>query len=519
MALFKIPRLNTDYGFLQKAIPLIGLIGIVSHIPFYLLLKYGFGYQESLVLRILLPLGVLPFLFYPRQSPLGFGHKVYFETIIAIELPFAFTYFWFLNDGNIYWSASLAFAGMLYGLIAKPYFFPFLFPLSGAAASLLYLHFQPGSSHWIGECLKAQIVGYFSGFFANAIKTALENSHYKILEERERGLQTRMALHLSEQEADQARKVAEESLVHARELGAIIETLQSYTRPSLVAFIEKGMDPRTLLPTEKDFTVLNCDMREFTALTERMHPQEQIKLLNSYFSMMTDAVEEHGGEMDKFIGDAFMALFENPERAGMAAMDCRRALQKYNELMMKGNRDFQPIQNGMGIARGMVTHGNIGSVKKFDLTVIGNAANISARLEALTKKYNVDILVTEEIIESMGGYPHSRWIDQVKVRGSRQGLRIYELYGHQAEDVVKYKDSTKDLLDKALRTYFQRGFGEAERMFKELLAQSPPHRHLMNQPMDRIYLFYLRRCDAKRSDPNGYGKMLEQWDGFHEFAE
>lgn len=510
---------RAEYSFLQKAIPLIGYIGLLSHLPFYLLLRFGFGFKESLALRICISLGAALLILFPKEGALRNYHKFYFEAVAAFALPFAFTWLWLLNPENSYWFASVAFAGMAYGLMTKPYFYPLLYPLSSLVALFLFRALHPDGSLEFSDFLKVQIVGYFTGFLSNAIKSALENSHYKILAEREKGLQTELALQLSKQEAEQARRNAEESRAHADQLNAIIKTLQSYTRPSLVAYIEKGLDPRAVMPSEQDFTVLNCDLRDFTGLTERLEPQEQVKLLNSYFSMMTDAVEGCEGEMDKFIGDAFMALFKDPAKAGFAAMDCRKALQKYNKLMLKDDPTYHIIQNGMGIARGLVTHGNIGSLKKLDLTVVGSAANISARLEALTKKYNVDILVTEDIVQAMGDYPHCRWVDQVKVRGSRQGLRIYELYGHQADVVVEYKDSTKELLEKALKIYFQTGFNDAERMFKGLLEMSPPHRHLPHQPMDRIYLFYLHRCEKKRSDPNGYQAMLEQWDGYHEFAE
>lgn len=510
---------KADYGFIQKVIPVIGFIGLVSHIPFYFLLTSGFGYHDSLLIRVLLSMAAGGFIFFPRNISLSLFHKVYFEAVVAFALPFAFTLFYLMNNGNTYWFASVGFAGMAYGLMAQVTIYPWAYPLSAFLSSLVFFHLHPDSGTLIHESLKAQVVGYFSGFLSNAIKSAFENSHYRILEEREKGLQTKLALELSQKETDQARRSAEDSRQHAETLKRIVETLQSYTRPSLAAYIEKGEDPRLVLPSEKDLTVMQCDMRGFTALTERMEPQEQIKMLNSYFSMMTDAVERHGGEMDKFIGDAFMAIFESPEKAGFAAMDCRRGLQTYNKFMLKSRPDFQIIQNGIGIARGTVTHGNIGSLKKLDLTVVGAAANISARLESLTKKYNVDILVTEEIVNAMGGYPHSRWVDQVKVRGSSQGIRIYELYGHQADEVVKHKDETKGLLEKALKIYFQRGFRDAERMFSGLLEMSPPHRLLPDEPMDRIYLFYLMRCERNRKDVQAYEKLLQDWDGFHEFAE
>lgn len=218
--------------------------------------------------------------------------------------------------------------------------------------------------------------------------------------------------------------------------------------------------------------------------------------------MMTHPIVQNGGEVDKIMGDYVMGLFPDGDCAVRAAVDMRLQLQEFNQKQFVLG---QPkVRNGIGIAKGEVMLGNFGSYEKLDRTVIGEAVNIAARLESKTKMYNLEVVVTEDVIcDLKQGSTHYRWIDVVQVMGSSRHLKIYEVYGHQPEEVRKYKDETRVLLEKALTIYFRKGFRDAQRLFRAMREQVPPHRHLPNDLMDNILRYYISHCDAWINDPSG----------------
>ena len=134
--------------------------------------------------------------------------------------------------------------------------------------------------------------------------------------------------------------------------------------------------------------------------------------------------------------------------------------------------------------------------------------------------YNLEIVVTEDVIRDLRpGTGHFRWIDVVQVKGSTRHLRLFELYGHQPEEVRKYKDETKDMMEKALTIYFHKGFKDAARIFRHMLTKVPPHRYQANDLMDRILPYYIDHCHAWINDPNGTWEIMEKWDGVHIFHD
>jgi adenylate cyclase len=196
----------------------------------------------------------------------------------------------------------------------------------------------------------------------------------------------------------------------------------------------------------------------------------------------------------------------------------RLELQRFNQGMYHAGSPM--IRNGIGIAKGEVMQGNFGSFEKLDRTVIGEAVNIAARLEAKTKMYNLEVIVTEDVIRDLPpGSQHYRWIDVVQVKGSTRHLKLYEVYGHQPPEVRRFKDETRDLLEKALTIYFQKGFKDASRLFRAMLEQVPPHRLIPNDLMDNLLRYYIAHCDAWINDRDGTWERIEKWDGVHIFHE
>jgi class 3 adenylate cyclase len=499
--------LNTDYSFFQKAIPLIGWLGLMGHVSFYFILRHGFKYWESWELRGMAALISLSLVFYPKEKALSAWQKAYFEFAMALMLPGLFTIFFLRNGCNVYWFASLVFAGLLHGLMSKPHIFAWSYLLAAGIATFDYMQRFPGHGDLIMTSVQAQLIAFFLGIITVGVKASLEATHEKIMS-------TQVALAKAENDL----KHAEDIRQAYEELKKREELIRVFVRPSLVEEIRSGKDPSVFQPAMHNLAILFCDIRDFTQLTEVLNPYEKQTFLNQYFTMMTHPIVENGGEVDKIMGDCVMGIFPDGKKAVQAAIGMRLELQKFNQKMYAMGQHL--IRNGIGIAKGEVMVGNFGSFEKLDRTVIGEAVNIAARLESKTKMYNLDIIVTEDVVNDLGDDPtHLRWIDLVQVKGSTRRLKLFEIYDHQPVEVRKFKDDTRDLFEKALTIYFRKGFKDASRLFKAMLERVPPHLHRPGELMDTILRYYVAHCDAWINDKTGTWEQIEKWDGVHVFFE
>jgi class 3 adenylate cyclase len=184
----------------------------------------------------------------------------------------------------------------------------------------------------------------------------------------------------------------------------------------------------------KEVTLLMSDIRGFTTLSETMSPEQLVDFLNRYFGLMVGCVLDHEGVVDKYMGDAILAVFGAPipnprhaEQAALAALDMRRHLAAFNADLAEAGH--APIRIGIGINTGQVVAGNIGSEARMEYTVIGDAVNATQRIEDLTKDVKTDILVSDTSLAVMGGKfavgaPH-----HVTLRGRTHETAIYPLRG------------------------------------------------------------------------------------------
>ncbi len=185
---------------------------------------------------------------------------------------------------------------------------------------------------------------------------------------------------------------------------------------------------------EREVTILFCDLRDFTTLSEKLPPTEVLALLNRYLDRMSTIIEQHGGVIDKYIGDAIMALFgapvampAAPERAIATAREMARALDLLNrELAAEGK---PALAFGIGINTARVVAGNMGSKTRLNYTVIGDGVNLASRLEGLTKDpaYATPIIVSEATLAAMKVRPPARELGEVKVKGKAQAVKIFAL--------------------------------------------------------------------------------------------
>jgi adenylate cyclase len=178
-------------------------------------------------------------------------------------------------------------------------------------------------------------------------------------------------------------------------------------------------------------SVLFADIRNFTTLAETLSPRETVDMLNEIFTDLFDAVADYGGVLDKYIGDAVMAVFGAPLTRGDDAQNAVRSALKMQDMMATINarrlaRGEPALKLGVGIASGEVVAGTIGSPKRMDYTVIGDSVNLAARLQDLTKSYGCDIILCERTAAMAGNFAQVTEIDQIQVKGRVQLERIFE---------------------------------------------------------------------------------------------
>jgi adenylate cyclase len=195
-------------------------------------------------------------------------------------------------------------------------------------------------------------------------------------------------------------------------------------------------------------TILFTDIRSFTTISERMDPQQLVGLLNEYFSEMVGIVMQEDGVVDKYIGDAIMAVFgapvpkaDDPINAVRAAVRMRKALQELNKRLEE--RGVPTLRTGIGIHTGEVVAGNIGSEKRMEYTVIGDAVNLASRLESNTKDLGVNVLVSEDTYELTKHIAEYRPVKEITVKGRKAPVMTYEVVGLKGESPLEASDSAK----------------------------------------------------------------------------
>jgi adenylate cyclase len=233
--------------------------------------------------------------------------------------------------------------------------------------------------------------------------------------------------------------------------------------------------PESMLVGEnRPVSILFTDIRSFTTISEKLSPDALVNELNRYFSIMVDIIMGRGGTVDKYIGDAIMALFgatvrhENDAlQSVMAGLEMREALDGFNtKETAAGNPEFHI---GVGINYGEVTVGNIGTDKKMDYTVIGDNVNLASRLESLTKRYHEGLIISENLHALVKDAVPCRWLDTVTVKGKTQGVKIYT--AKRALEAAERE--AWEMQNAAMTEYYKRNFGTAAQMFGEVQRRLP----------------------------------------------
>lgn len=261
---------------------------------------------------------------------------------------------------------------------------------------------------------------------------------------------------------------------------------------------------------EKIVTVLFADIKGFTSLCENTAPEEVLTLLNNYLSTITQVIEDNHGVVDKYTGDSVMALFGAPisrghdvENAMITALAIQEAMRELNEKNIE--EGLVEIAAGVGVHTGLVVAGNLGSQNRLNYTVIGDSVNLSARLEGLTRKYNVDNIVSESCRDAVANFVF-RELDLVRVAGKSEPVRIFEVIG-PADSVSLEKKRELAVFAEALQFYRTKHWDDAIALFS-LLAASVPEAARTSS----LYYTYIDRISYLRERD-----LPEDWDAVFVF--
>ena len=278
-----------------------------------------------------------------------------------------------------------------------------------------------------------------------------------------------------------------------------------YVPPELVDEMNKTNKAISLKGETREMTVLFSDIRGFTSLSEKLNPEQLTNLMNEYLTTMTRIIHQNRGTVDKYIGDAIMAFWGAPltdEEHAKHAMDAATAmiavLPKINESFKK--QGFPQINIGVGLNTGKMNVGNMGSEFRMAYTVLGDAVNLAARLESITKQYGVQLLVSESTKDQAPDWIYQE-IDFVKVVGKKVPISIYQPMAKNAE-INEIQQKEMYLFKLALKLYRQQKWEESQKLIMELIA-------LTAGPM--LYQIYLGRFVENKNNP-----PKENWDGVFE---
>jgi adenylate cyclase len=290
---------------------------------------------------------------------------------------------------------------------------------------------------------------------------------------------------------DVSPELAAEREAHAgtrARLKLLERTLMRFVPRNLIDFLGKTdiQDVELGDQVEKSMSVVFTDIRDFTSLSESMTPQQTFNMINSYFSVMNPVVTAHHGIIDKYMGDAIMALFPNQaDDALSGALSMLSRLDEYNAGRERAS--YAAIRIGIGVNTGLLMLGVIGGANRMEGTVISHAVNLASRLQTLTKTYGTPLLISEHTLYSLSEPENYlvRHLGRVKVAYKTHPEPIYEVYNHDAPHVRDQKSRTLRKFEEALARYHTRDAQRALPMLEEIVRDNPE---------DIPARVYLQRC-------------------------
>ncbi|MDJ0736609.1 MAG: GAF domain-containing protein [Nostocaceae cyanobacterium] len=273
-------------------------------------------------------------------------------------------------------------------------------------------------------------------------------------------------------------------------------TMYRYMTQELAEELLK-LDDAKLGGDRKEVSILFSDIRGYTTLTENLEAEEVVSMLNEYFESMVEAVFKYKGTLDKYIGDAIMAVYGSPlpleEHAWMSvqtALEMRQRLQEFNA---RRHAEHKPrINIGIGINSDVVISGNIGCSKRMEFTAIGDGVNLGSRLESVSKQYGSDIILSDNTYQACQQNIWARELDYIRVKGRNEPVAIYELLGLRSDSISSQKMQVIEHYHQGRKYYLNRQFSLAEAEFGKVLEVDK---------FDKAAILHLRRCQHWLQQP------------------
>jgi len=281
-------------------------------------------------------------------------------------------------------------------------------------------------------------------------------------------------------------------------------TMSRYMDPQIFDQMQAAGGEAALGGKSVAATVLFADVRSFTTITEELGAQGTVTLLNEYFTLMVDCIQKHGGMLDKFIGDAIMAIFGLPlpheddeDRALRASIGMISELRRWNAERAAAGK--KPVEIGVGLNTDMIVSGNIGSPKRMDYTVIGDGVNLASRLESACKQYGAGILISEATNKKLKGTYRMREVDYVVVKGKTEPVAVFEVVDYFTEESFPNLADFLGHYRNGVASYRRQRWDKAIADFRQSLSL---------RPNDKLSQIYIERSEHMKAEPPG-----DDWNG------
>jgi two-component system sensor histidine kinase ChiS len=293
-------------------------------------------------------------------------------------------------------------------------------------------------------------------------------------------LHTHLSLRRLRQELSETNATLEDRVTQrTQELSAINRAYSRFIPPEFLSLLNKNSITQVKLGDQRqmEMTILFADIRDFTGMSETMTPQENFNFLNAYLSRVSPIIRQHGGFIDKYIGDAIMALFPHPEQQGDQAVQAAIAMQNqitaYN--LHREQQGLPRIRVGIGLHTGLLMLGTIGESERLESTVISDAVNLAARLEGLSKIYGSQIMMSERTLLKLYHFDqyHYRFLDRVVVKGKTEPVSVFEIFDSEPEVFFEIKQEDKDAFEAALFDYYDQNFEAAKAQLYKIVQHNP----------------------------------------------
>lgn len=291
-----------------------------------------------------------------------------------------------------------------------------------------------------------------------------------------------------------------------REKRFISNAFGHYVSPDVVSRLAKNHESLSLSGEQKNLTVLFSDIRGFTSISEHMTSEELGRFMNEYLTEMSTIIMGHSGTVDKYIGDAIMAIWGAPladeDHAANTVRTAFHMMERLHKLQPGWEKQALPfIDIGIGINTGIMSVGNFGSDQRFDYTVMGDNVNLASRLEGANKTYGTNIIISEFTKDALGEGFYCRFLDMVRVKGKKLPVKIYEPLCEEEPDESLKEEVAR--FEEAIEAYQHRLFDDALVIFQELLKTNPI----------KLYELYIDRIKVYLESP-----PPDDWDGSFTFT-